>query len=102
MKNNPMDMMFAWMKIATSYNMMMLSAGEVIARRTMMMASGAMTGPEAIRYDEGGDDTSPRPASACWQVDPEAADPARDRAPALVAALVRSTATRSNARKLRG
>lgn len=48
MKNNPMDMMAAWMKVASSYNEMALSAGEVIARRTMLMASGAMTVPEAM------------------------------------------------------
>ncbi|WP_416139828.1 hypothetical protein ACM26W_05440 [Halomonas sp. HK25] len=48
MQNNPMNMMTAWMKIASSYNMMTLSAAEVIARRTMMMASGAMSGPEAM------------------------------------------------------
>ena len=48
MKSNPMNMMFELMKIASSYNHMMLSSSEVIARRMMMIASGAMTGPEAM------------------------------------------------------
>ena len=45
---NPMNTMAAWMKVASSYNEMTLSAGEVIARRTMMMASGTMTVPDAM------------------------------------------------------
>ena len=38
----------AWMKLATSYSRMTMSAAEVIMRRSMRMASGAMTPPEAI------------------------------------------------------
>jgi hypothetical protein len=36
------------MKLMTAYNMMTLSAGEVIMRRTLMMANGSMSPPDAI------------------------------------------------------
>jgi hypothetical protein len=36
------------MKLMTAYNMMTLSAGEVIFRRTLMMANGSMSPPDAI------------------------------------------------------
>lgn len=38
----------SWMKLATAYSEMSLHAAEVIAWRTMRMASGTMTPPEAI------------------------------------------------------
>ena len=99
MKINPMDMMFAWMKIATSYNMMMLSAGEVIARRTMMMASGAMTGPEAMGMMM---EKATIFATASERASVAAAgggDPAQITAAALKPY---SAKTRANVRKLRG
>ncbi|MFO7648601.1 hypothetical protein [Halomonas campaniensis] len=99
MKNNPMDMMFAWMKIATSYNMMMLSAGEVIARRTMMMASGAMTGPEAMGMMMEKATIFATASERASVAASRGADPAQITAAALKPY---STKTRSNARKLRG
>ncbi len=99
MKSNPMNMMFAWMKIASSYNMMMLSSSEVIARRMMMMASGAMTGPEAMgMVMEKGTiyaTASERAAVAMAS----GADPAKITAAALKPY---TTKTQSNVRKLRG
>ncbi len=98
MKNNPMDMMVTWMKIATSYNMMMLSAGEVIVRRTMMMASGAMTGPEAMGMMM---EKATIFATASERASVAAAGGA-DSAQITAAALKPySTKTRSNVRKLR-
>jgi hypothetical protein len=38
----------SWMKFATAYGEMSMHAAEVIAFRTMRMASGNMTHPEAI------------------------------------------------------
>ena len=38
----------AWMKFATAYTQMSMQASEVILRRSMRMASGAMSGPEAL------------------------------------------------------
>lgn len=38
----------AWMKFAFAYSQMSAAAAEVIARRCMRMAQGAMTGPEAV------------------------------------------------------
>jgi len=38
----------AWMKFAIAYSKMSMAAGEVIMRRSMRMAQGAMTGSEAI------------------------------------------------------
>lgn len=98
MKNNPMDMMVTWMKIATSYNMMMLSAGEVIVRRTMMMASGAMTGPDAMGMMM---EKATIFATASERASVAAAGGA-DSAQITAAALKPySTKTRSNVRKLR-
>lgn len=39
--------MQAWMAYAGAYGRMLMSANEVILRRTQQMALGAMTGPEA-------------------------------------------------------
>ncbi|SFU57513.1 hypothetical protein [Halomonas korlensis] len=98
MNNNPMDMMAAWMKIAASYNEMTLSAGEVIARRTMIMASGAMSAPDAMGilmekvtiFATATEQASVAAASG--------ADPARITAAALKPY---STQTESNLRQLR-
>ncbi len=38
----------SWMKFATAYGEMQMHAAEVIAHRTMRMAMGTMTTPEAI------------------------------------------------------
>ena len=38
----------AWMRFAMDYSQMAMAAGEVIARRTMRMSQGTMTGPEAL------------------------------------------------------
>lgn len=37
----------AWMRLATAYSQMTMAAGQVIFHRTMQMAQGTMTGPEA-------------------------------------------------------
>jgi hypothetical protein len=39
----------AWSRFAATYTRMQMSAAEVIARRTTMMAQGVMTHPEAVR-----------------------------------------------------
>ncbi|MDI5935828.1 MULTISPECIES: hypothetical protein [Halomonas] len=98
MKYNPMDMMVAWMKVASSYNMMMLSAAEVIARRTMMMASGAMTGPEAMGMVMEKATIYATAAERAAVAAAKGADPARITAAALKPY---STKTQSNVRKLR-
>ena len=38
----------AWIKFAVAYTQMATAASEVILRRTMQMAQGSMTGPEAV------------------------------------------------------
>ncbi|WP_372612617.1 hypothetical protein [Halomonas sp.] len=98
MTKNPMDMMVAWTKVASSYNMMSFAAGEVIARRAMMMARGEMTGPDAMGMVM---EKATIFATATEQAAVAAAsgaDPARIAAAALKPY---STKTRSNARKLR-
>ena len=45
---NGMDAMRALMQFATAYQRMAVSAGEVFFRRSMMMASGSMSGPDAV------------------------------------------------------
>ncbi len=95
---NPMSMMSAWMKVASSYNTMMLSAGEVIARRTMMMASGAMTGPEAMGMVMEKATIFSTATERAAVAAASGADPVRITAAALKPY---STKTRSNVRKLR-
>ncbi|WP_435401176.1 MULTISPECIES: hypothetical protein [unclassified Halomonas] len=98
MKNNPMNMMTAWMKVASSYNMMTLSAAEVIARRTMMMASGAMTGPEAMGMVMEKATIFATATERAAMAAASGANPARITSEALKPY---STKTRSNVRKLR-
>jgi hypothetical protein len=38
----------AWMKFALAYTQMATAAGEVILRRSMQMANGKMSAPEAV------------------------------------------------------
>lgn len=38
----------AWMNLAFAYGQMCVASSEVIMRRCMRMAQGAMTGPEAV------------------------------------------------------
>ncbi|WP_146157035.1 hypothetical protein [Halomonas urumqiensis] len=94
-----MDMMVTWMKVASSYNMMMVSATEVIYRRTMMMASGAMTGPEAMGMVMEKATIYATATERAAVAAAQGADPARITAAALKPY---STKTQSNARKLRG
>lgn len=42
-------MIDAWMRLGLAAARMNMAAAEVIARRTSMMATGAMSGPEAAR-----------------------------------------------------
>jgi hypothetical protein len=44
-----LDAYVAWARVGFAVSRMSLSAAEVIARRSAMMASGAMSGPEAAR-----------------------------------------------------
>ena len=99
MSNNPMNMMFAWMKIASSYNQMVLSSAEVIARRTMLIASGTMTVPDAMSMmmEKGTIYATASERAAVAMA--SGADPARITAAALKPY---STKTHSNVRKLRG
>lgn len=42
------EFMTSWMKLATAYTEMSVNAGEVIYHRTLRMACGTMTQPEAM------------------------------------------------------
>lgn len=98
MSKNPMDMMAAWMKVASSYNMMTLSAGEVVAHRMMMMANGKMTGPEAMGMMMEKATIYATATEQAAMAAASGADPARIAAAALKPY---STKTQSNVRKLR-
>lgn len=98
MTNNPMNMMFEWMKVASSYNRMTLSAGEVIARRMMMMASGGMTGPDAMGMMMEKATIFATASERAAVAAASGADPVRITAAALKPY---STKTQSNVRKLR-
>lgn len=98
MTKNPMDMMFAWMKVASAYNRMSLAAGEVIAHRTMKMASGAMSGPEAVGM------VMEKATTFATAAEQAAVAVARGGDPACIAAAALSpygTKTRANVRQLR-
>ncbi|UYG04386.1 hypothetical protein OCT51_03240 [Halomonas sp. LR3S48] len=99
MSNNPMNMMFAWMKIASSYNQMLISSGEVIARRTMMMASGTMSVPDAMSMMMEKATIYATATERAAVAMASGADPAKITAAALKPY---STKTHSNVRKLRG
>ena len=45
---NGMDAMRSLMQFATAYQTMAISAGEVFFRRSLMMASGSMSPPDAV------------------------------------------------------
>ncbi|MCL7942039.1 hypothetical protein M8009_17270 [Halomonas sp. ATCH28] len=97
MTKNPMEMMFAWMKVASAYNRMSLAACEVIAHRTMKMASGAMTGPEAVGMVMEKATTFTTAAEQAAVAAARGGDPARIAAAALKPY---GTKTRANVRKL--
>ncbi|MGR2738142.1 hypothetical protein ACUY1T_06780 [Billgrantia sp. Q4P2] len=99
MSNNPMNMMFAWMKIASSYNQMLISSGEVIARRSMMMASGTMSVPDAMSMMMEKATIYATATERAAVAMASGADPAKITAAALKPY---STKTHSNVRKLRG
>jgi hypothetical protein len=42
------DLATAWTRFAFAYGQMWLAAGEVIARRSLQITQGAMSGPEAV------------------------------------------------------
>lgn len=48
-RNNPMDAYMAWARLAGVWGRMSMAAGEVIVRRTAMIARGTMSGPEAAK-----------------------------------------------------
>jgi hypothetical protein len=98
MAQTPFDMVAAMMKFATAYNTMQLSAAEVIARRTMMMASGAMTAPEAVGMVLENATTFAVAAEKAAVAAAKGADPLRVASAAL---RPYGTRTRANARKLR-
>jgi hypothetical protein len=98
MTKNPMDTMFDWMRVASAYHKMSLAAAEVIAHRTMMMASGAMTGPEAMGMVMEKATVFATSTERAAMAAAGGAEPAR-----IASAALRpySTKTRANARKMR-
>lgn len=96
---NYLNTMTSWMKFATSYSEMSLHAGEVILRRTMKMASGSMSHPEAVAM------VLEKPtafASATERATVAAARGGDALAIANAALRPYRAKTRSNARRLRG
>lgn len=97
--SNPLSAWAAWAEFAQAYNRMCLSAGEVIARRTMRMASGSMTPYEAVAM------VLEKPTAFASSAERAAVAAARggDAVRIATAALRPYGAkTRSNVRKLRG
>nr|WP_156889274.1 hypothetical protein [Halomonas sp. 1513] len=99
MSNNPMNIMFAWMKIASSYNQMMLASAEVITRRTMLIASGTMSVPDAMGMMMEKSTIYATASERAAVAMASGADPAKITAAALKPY---TTKTQSNVRKLRG
>ncbi len=90
--------MRAWTKYGTAYTQMLMSANEVILRRTHQMATGAMTGPEAAGM------VTEKVTAMATAAEKAAVAAARGgSALAIATAALRpyGTKTRSNARRLR-
>lgn len=98
MARTPFDLVTSMMKFATAYSAMQLSAAEVIARRTMMMASGAMSAPEAVGMVLEKATTFATATERAAMAAARGADPLR-----IASAALRpyGSKTRANARKLR-
>ncbi|APX91976.1 hypothetical protein BWR19_02880 [Halomonas sp. 1513] len=94
-----MNIMFAWMKIASSYNQMMLASAEVITRRTMLIASGTMSVPDAMGMMMEKSTIYATASERAAVAMASGADPAKITAAALKPY---TTKTQSNVRKLRG
>lgn len=93
-----LEAMQAWTRLATAYTRMSMSAGEVIARRTMMMAQGAMSGPEAARM------VLEKPTAFAAAAERAARSAARGATPVAVAEAALKpigARTRANAKRLR-
>lgn len=96
---NPFSALTAWVAYAQAYNRMCLSAGEVIARRSMRIALGAMTPSEAVAM------VLEKPTAFASSAEKAAVAAARGGDPVRIAsAALRpyGAKTRSNVRKLRG
>ncbi len=93
-----MKAMQGWSRLGAAYAKMSLSAGEVIARRSMMMAQGAMSAPEATRMML----EKPSAFASATQKAMMAAARGADPATVAVAALRPiGVSTRANAKRLR-
>lgn len=93
------NMMTSWAKFANSYSEMSMHASEVILRRTMKIASGSMSQPEAIAM------VMEKPTAFANATERATVAAARGGdALAIANAALRPyrTKTRSNARMLRG
>ena len=90
--------MQSWARLNTSYAKMSMSAGEVILRRSIMMAQGAMSAPEATKM------LLEKPAAFAVAAEKAITAAARGAHPTSVAeAALRpiGARTRANARRLR-
>lgn len=96
---DPMKATVAWMNLLTAYSQMSMAASEVILRRTMRMAQGAMTSAEALAM------VTEKATAFVAATEGAALAAAAGRDPLRIASAalrpIRAK-TRSNVRKLRG
>lgn len=93
-----LDLASAWMRYAVAHSQMNMAAAEVIFRRSLRMAQGAMTAPEAVGM------VLEKASAFASATEKAAVAAARGSDPAAIASAalrpIRARA-RSNARKLR-
>ena len=91
--------MQGWSRLTTAYARMSMSAGEVVMRRSMMMAQGALSAPEATRM------MLEKPSAFAASAEKAMMAAARGANPAGVAAAALrpiGARARANAKRLRG
>jgi hypothetical protein len=92
------DAMMSWYRLATAYSRMTVEAAEVIARRTMLIAQGGMSAPEAMGMVM---EKATAFVAATEKASVEAARGAHPVRIASAALRPYGSRTRANARKLR-
>jgi hypothetical protein len=95
---NAVKAMQGWSRLASSWTRMSMTAGEVIMRRSMMLAQGAMSGPEMTRM------MLEKPSALAAAAEKAVTAAARGGDPVKVAAAALrpiGARTRANAKRLR-
>lgn len=94
-----MNAMTSWLQLSQAYTQMSMAAGEIIMRRSMMLASGSMTQPQALAMMM---EKGTALAASAEKATIAAASGADPTAIAMAALRPYGAKTRANVRMLRG